>query len=591
MASTLLQELLVPQSSLAALTFAEVLQQEWGSSLSVDHQEAIRALLEAFEAGLTGKLSPHYHLSSIDPGIGKTQSVSAFLRTWKSQGFNPPSSVLIGLSRLQEIDSYLKDAGLEQQDIAILTSDPERNALGLAKVDHGYARVMFTTQQMIERRTRDRTFAEVEEFHFEGAPRALRIWDESLIPARPLVLKADEIGKLPHAFRRKAPKQAKAAQALTMQLWNAEKGEQVLITEEFQELPEGIRRSPDDAVASTLEALSALAGQRLEAVPSGDGVHLAGASRPLPSDFAPVVILDASARVRSTYKVWEASGGPLRRLPEATNDYSRLRVHLWERRVGKTVVDATGDVAEALAQLIQDDGTDDHWLIVTYKDQPIHPMLPTDLKALLEGRVHFLTWGMHHGTNAFSHCRNVVLIGQLSYAASDYRALAAACGAVDPKKPLEEDLRRGEYQHNLLQALTRASVRRSRGGRAGVCTAYVVASPNLGFADLIPETFPGCIMDRWSPDQSALEGRVGELIGLLADARRRRVPVVSKKELREALSMKGPNLSRLLRHSDVQVWFENNHVRVHRNALELPPGFDPYPGHGFTIDSLDDCSE
>lgn len=576
------------QSSLAALTLAQIVQQEWGSSLSVDHEDAIRALLDALEAGLTGNLSDRYYLSSIDPGVGKTQSVAAFLRVWKAQGFSPASSVLIGLSRLQEIDSYLNDAGLDRNDIAVLTSDPDRNAMGLPSADHGFARIMFTTQQMIERRTRDCTFAEAEEFHFEGGPRALRIWDESFIPAEHLVIKADELARLPLALRRKAPAHAEAAQALTMQLWGPEKREHLLIPQVFEELPVRPSRSQDTALVKTLEALSRLAGQKLETIKAGDGIHLAGASRPLPSDFAPVVILDASGRVRSTYRVWEQAGGLLHRLPVATNDYSRLRVHLWERNVGKTATDAFEDVADALGKLIDDDDTDDHWLIVSYKDHPLDGLLPKGLKAATEGRLHFLTWGMHHGTNAYSHCRKVVLVGQLSYGLSGYRALAAACGAPEPGEAMDEELQRGEYQHHLLQALTRASVRRSRRGLAGICTAYVVASPQLGFADLIPATFPGCIIDRWSPDQSALEGRVGELISLLADARRRKVPMVSKKELREALSIKAPNLSRLLQHSDVRVWFESNRVRVHRNALELPRGFDPYPGDGFTIDSLDD---
>jgi hypothetical protein len=278
-------------------------------------------------------------------------------------------------------------------------------------------------------------------------------------------------------------------------------------------------------------------------------------------------------------------------LPAATNDYSRLRVHLWEQRVGKTATDTFGDVAEALGELIEDDDTDNHWLIVSYKDQPIEPLLPKGLKAAMGDRLHFLTWGMHHGTNAFSHCRKVVLVGQLSYAPSDYRALAIACGGSDPDQAIEEDLKRGEYRHNLLQALTRASVRRSQRGLAGICSAYVVASPNLGMADLIPDTFPGCLMDHWSPDQSGFEGQVGKLIALLADARNRRVPFVSKKELRETLGIKGPNLSRLLQHHDVRLWLERHHIRVEHYGLMLPRDFDPYPGKGFTIERLDDCAD
>ncbi len=580
-------------SSLAASSLLQVTDQlnAYGSSLQGKHQHAIKALLEVLEQGLKGNLSPHYHLSSIDPGIGKTKSVATFLRVWKSQGFTPASSVLIGLSRLQEIDSYLEDAGLDPGEIAVLTSDPERNALGLPKEDHSFARVMFTTQQMIERRTRNCTFAEAKEFHFEGRPRALRIWDESFIPSEPLVIKADELGRLPHALRRKSPEHAEAAQALTMQLWSPEKGRRVLIPQVFEKLPEGMSRSQDTAFSKTLDTLSRVAGQELEAITAGDEVHLAGASRPLPSDFAPIVILDASGRVRSTYRLWEKAGGPLLRLPIATNDYSRLRVHLWERNVGKTATNVFEDVAEALGELIEEDQGDDHWLVVSYKDHLIEPLLPKALKAVKEGQLHFLTWGMHHGTNAFSRCRKVVLIGQLSYGQSGYRALAVACGASDPDDDTMEELRRGEYRHNLLQALTRASVRQSRYGRAGICSAYVVASKNLGMVDAVRQTFPGCLLERWSPDEPEVGGKVGELISLLQVARQQRVRQVSKKELCEALGMQASNFSRLVGHRQFSLWMDRNQVSMQARYFLIHGLFDPYPGDEFTIDELDDCAD
>ncbi len=562
--------------------------------MSVEHQEAIKALLEALEAGLKGDLSPHYHLSAIDPGIGKTKSVSTFLQVWKSQGFIPASSVLIGLSRLQEIDSYLEDAGLDRQDFAVLTSNDEENLKGLPEDDHGFARVMFTTQQMIERRTRGCTFAEAKEFHFEGGPRTLRIWDESLIPARHLVIKGYDVAHLLRPIYQKAPEYAEAAQNLTHQFLGSKEGDSVTIPKIFESLPGGIRASKDPVAYETLEALSALAGQTLSATRAGTDVHLAGASRPLPSDFAPVVILDASGRVRSTYKAWEKAGGPLRRLPAATNDYGNLMVHLWERSVGKIASRAPGallEVAEAVAELIDKDQTDDDWLIVSYKDHPIDPLVLRSLKVASKDRLHFLTWGMHHGTNAFSRCRKVVLIGQLSYGQSGYRALAVACGASDPDDDTMEELRRGEYRHNLLQALTRASVRQSRYGRAGICSAYVVASKNLGMVDAVRQTFPGCLLERWSPDEPEVGGKVGELISLLQVARQQRVRQVSKKELCEALGMQASNFSRLVGHRQFSLWMDRNQVSMQARYFLIHGLFDPYPGDEFTIDELDDCAD
>jgi hypothetical protein len=209
----------------------------------------------------------------------------------------------------------------------------------------------------------------------------------------------------------------------------------------------------------------------------------------------------------------------------------------------------------------------------------------------MEGRLHFTTWGMHHGTNAFSHCRKVVLIGQLSYGEAGYRALAAACGATEPDSDIEGELQRGEYRHNLLQALTRGSVRQSRYGRAGICSAYVVASKNHGMVDAVRKAFPGCLMHRWSPDQSDLDGRLGQLTSLLQDARKQRVQLVSKKDLRKALGMQPSNFSRLVRHREFSTWMDQNHVSMEGRYFLIHGIFDPYPGEGFTIEQLDELTE
>lgn len=584
----------MPPSSLAASSLNKLINQlkDNGSSPKADHKIALEVLLETLEAGLSDNLSQHYFLSAIDPGIGKSLAVSKFLQVWKERNFTPASSVLIGLSRLQEIEGYLKNSGLNKEDVAVLTSDHTYNELGVPKEDHPSARVMFTTQQMIERRTRDKSFADAEEFHFEGEPRSLRIWDESLIPAAHLVVHADEIAALPLVLRKAFPQLADTAHHLNGRIYSSEAGQRLTIPAEFGELPDGIRSIRNAKAIETLEALSRLAGQELEPVAIGDGIaELAGAATPLPEDFAPVVILDASGRVRSTYRVWEQTGGPLRRLPEVTKDYGNLRVYLWERRVGKAPLKLPGTVEEvvtAISDLIEEDRTDDQWLIISYKEPSIERQVREALRSDVNTRMHFLTWGMHHGTNEFKDCRKVVLVGQMSYGAGGYRALASACGASDPDKATLAELERGEYRHHLLQALTRASVRYNRHGQSGTCTAYIIASPNLGIHDAIAQAFPGCAVERWCPDEKDLGGKVGKLIKLLQSARNQGMRRITKKELRDALGIAAPNFSRLLGHREVTSWLDQNQVRVGQRELILRPTFEPWPGEGSTIDPLDE---
>src|SRR5690606_26207095 len=103
-------------------------------------------------------------------------------------------AVLICVARLSEIKSLVDAIGIDRGEVGILTSDQEVNGLGMA---HGQlARVLFTTQQMIESRCRGRRFESVKELQYLGKPRAVRIWDEAMLPAAPLKLTADDLHQL-----------------------------------------------------------------------------------------------------------------------------------------------------------------------------------------------------------------------------------------------------------------------------------------------------------------------------------------------------------------------------------------------------------
>jgi hypothetical protein len=586
----------VPPSLLADLALSEVSERlkGFGSYLEGDARDAISALLKTLESGLTGTLGPGYHLSAIDPGIGKSLSVSTFLRTWKAQGFIPSSSVLVGLSRLVEIKSYMREAGLDRDDVAVLTSDKELNDLGGPPDQHGTARVMFTTQQMIEKRTRGRKFADTDEFHFQGQPRSLRIWDESLVPAQPLKLRVDDLASLPRLLRHQSPEFAQEVQRFVSRLWGAKEHEAVVIPDTFKSAPKLSKAVKDAVMAEVLETMDRLSGRTTTMVDVGAaGLHLAGASAPLPPDFAPVVILDASGRVRSTYRIWENEIGDLHRLPHAANDYRNLKVNVWQRSVGQTGAikkpGALDEIVQAVAEVIDSDPASS-WLVVCYKEHPIDEKVRAALKSDLGDRLNFLTWGMHHGTNDFADCRKVVLVGQLTYGDAGYSALAAASGSAGVNQSVEilRDLKVGEYRHNLLQALTRASARKSKNGVAGACHAYVITSPGNGVHGLLADTFPGCTIETWAPAVVAeAKGQAGQLIGLLEGTKRRGERRLAKRELGSALNINPQNLSRLLNHRDVVAYFDRYGVNVTHHHLDFGVWFDPYPGGGFTVDDLD----
>jgi hypothetical protein len=257
---------------------------------------------------------------------------------------------------------------------------------------------------------------------------------------------------------------------------------------------------------------------------------------------------------------------------------------------------ALEEVIQAVADAVARDCEHD-WLIVSYLITPLRERLAGLLKEGVVDKLHFLHWGDHHGTNEFAHCRNVVLVGQLTYGAPEYPALASACG-VTPASRLEEaagELKDVEYSHNILQALTRASVRASLGGLAGTCNAFVIASPGTKARELIDQTFPGCSIDTWTPTWGEASGKAGQLIAILEEARHCRDPLrLPKKEVRAELGLNAQNFARLLGHHPAVTAFIRRHgINVRPRAIEFRgSALGPYSGpgyeNGFQVAELDE---
>jgi len=570
-----------------ALNDLETTLSSFGSSLSPSGRTALQALLESLEAGLHGILPPSYYLSAIDPGTGKSLAVASFLKAWKARGFLPDSSVLVGVSSLAEIDSYLQNAGLSREEVGVLTGDEPRNALGAPKAAHGDTRVLFTTQQMIQSRTRGRLLADAADFHYRGKPRSLRIWDESLTLGEAVTLRVDDLGLLASPLRQRNPAFVEAVKAFQRFLWDASAGQAIQVPNEFDTPVKGAERLPADAL-ETLGRLKKLTGQEVRLVDGSNGdIQLSGAFPALPADFAPAVILDASGRVRSTYKIWEERLGTLTRLPAAASDYRNLDLNLWPRGSGKqsmAIPSVRAEVVRAMADVINDD--DEDWLVIHYKDQPA---IFRELTALVEHRaderLHPLTWGQHHGTNRFAGIRNIMIVGQLTYGEAAYRSKASAAvggGAVNLSAGDLVELEGGEFSHHLLQALCRASVRSGQGGVAGACRAYVVANPLIATPERLHVIFPGSRLGEWRPAlTTGARGHAGGLIAYLA-GRFAAQPdsVVPKSDARKALGLSTPAFAKLLHHPAVADFMAGHRVITdHRSFESHKARFDPWTGY------------
>ena len=481
---------------------------------------ALTDLMVTLEQMAEGSALPYFYLSSLDPGVGKSEAVAHFVRTLVRSDAHRNVGVLICVSRLAEVEAYVKRMKLPESDYAVFTADDDMNKLGSGSP--ATARVLFTTQQMLERRCKDKLLLNTEVFGYLGQRRQVRIWDESILPGRVVTVSRDDIASLFKPLRRTYP-------ALTEALYQLFGGLAQMADGTLYDVPDfsaahGVevnevlrllnnRSNSDQAAASALWLLS---GKTV--VVRRDGAHgntLLSYEETLPSDLAPILVLDASGRVRGTYDEWERGRRTLRRLATAEKSYRNLTIHVWERGGGKnSFARAPDTLADGIASTINTKPGEE-WLIVCHQPNGQFDV-EASVRSLLQGdqrRVHFITWGNHHATNQFRDVKNVILAGTLFYRPSYYESTGRLSSGRSPASgPYPEDairhITQGEHRHLILQAACRGSVRQCDGDACWPCDVYIIASAKNGIPASLPAIFPGCTVKAWRPLAVALTGKV-----------------------------------------------------------------------------------
>lgn len=478
----------------------------------------LRDLASRLEALANGTAEPLTYLSCLDPGVGKTQTVIRFTKALLRSPEHRDVAVLICVGRLEEIRSYVDSAGLNDTDYAVLVSDDPKNLTlkELGNQDRNAARVLFTTQQMLESRAKLRgSFSDISEFWFDDRPRRVRIWDEACLPARPLAVDV----------------------SLIEGMTNAVKGQSVKLHAELKKLIRAIDDASDDSfvdvpdlegsgvdVATALGILSAekriirdamrdlylLSGKTVAVVKHGNNGSFVHYENTLPDDLKPYVVCDASGRVRQTYPHWADGRGDLVELQRATKDYSNLKVGLWQTSGSKSAWKTNAsELIDGITTTV-DQEPDRSFLIVYHMQSTSVPIdIPAEIRsrAINPGRLEFVYWGSEdcRATNRFRDIDRVILAGTLFMDESYYEAIARLSRGVPSDSRLAKEHRRqiklGEHCDLILQAVCRGSVRKLVNGRCGDCKVYVIAAANSGIGQLLKEgvIFPGATVEDWNP--------------------------------------------------------------------------------------------
>jgi len=479
-------------------------------------------LVATMEAMAVGAASNSFFLSSLDPGVGKTTALICFIQQllscWSYEGV----AALICLSRIDEVKRLVDEMGLSASDFAVLTRDDEAN--GLSATDGGQARVLFTTHEMVYKSCSGKPFSDVDAFKYQGWVRDVRVWDEAAVPGKAVSLSTDGLAALRGPLRSAHPSLAAEVEQLELAI----KAADLSVPFSFPDVQvvSGVSRwaarsGQNQTHGDQLKALYTLSDQLvlLRKRDNRSSVITALNTRDaLPADLAPMIIMDASGRVRATYDLWEEKGN-LVRLKEAPRRYDNLTIRVMDKGGSRSSWNANGEVlAKEVASRVDTKPNED-WLVI-YPKAACGGAAPDMIKGLLNTdpqRVSFLNWGQHQGTNEYRHIPNVILAGTMFYTEADYEMMVRGCGGIPNDQEFPEHLihqmKNGEHMHHILQALCRSSVRQGVGASCGRCDAYIIASKGSGIRDLLPTTFPGCRIKAWEQIKKKLSGKVGEAVG------------------------------------------------------------------------------
>ena len=343
---------------------------------SDEHWQALEDVARTMEDMANDTAPPKVFLSAIDPGIGKSQTVIHFARALVASTEHHDVGMLICVGRLDEAKSIALSIGIPLDKLAVLTSRDELNAL--SGTTAAEAQVLITTQQRIERMTEGRSFADAAAFHYRGRPRQVRAWDEAFLPGVAVTLDRDDLCFLPKLVRSFSPECAEALLRFAVGLTDKRDGEAVDVPDFgalyglslYDVLASAAgtsgRLRDDQQMAAT--ALVTLTGRTARVRHDGrSGNTLLTYRDTLPDDLAPLLVLDASGRVRQTYKWMEERRGSLVRLTAATKDYGPLTIQTWQTAGSKSGFEKNADtLTKGITDTILTKPTE-QWLVVVHK--------------------------------------------------------------------------------------------------------------------------------------------------------------------------------------------------------------------------------
>lgn len=499
----------------------------FGNGISPTHQRALEELAEALCAQALGIVRGRLAYA-LPCGAGKTQAVVALIAAAYRLGLDLTFAVSANtIKALCLIKRDLMNAGVPEGVIGLRH---DKNASELTEELEGET---VPPEARLDTGDDDRPIMLVSHSRMRGAnaalftqhrgkPRDLMVWDESMFRADAAAIPLKRLRDSAAHFSANA--QSAPALAAFVNHFRI-KVEAELAAQERGLKPatldlavdgigvhvaraEAMRMLSSDSSTEQGAATDALALLRLVELPvsvarTGRGddavIHHKIAVDPALSNIA---VLDASHTVRLLTRQGSVKDGTTKAMRECKR-FDRVRVRQYRVAAGKSTLRdprSAKKVALLAAEVIHTMPSHEAALVVTSKEwaAKLRQLLRSegiDLDTLIGGkpRVSILTWGRETSTNAYGHCKHVILAGVLRLP----RSVVAAKLAGERDDPLyratQEELDlvfRSEQAHCVLQAMQRGACRTVDDlGMAGGMTLYVL-DREIGLRDLLLESLP-----------------------------------------------------------------------------------------------------
>jgi hypothetical protein len=539
---------------------------------SMDQMDALVEIVLATGDILTGGRAGQFILSSCDAGLGKTQTLIHCIREIMTNPAWKDRSVLVCIPRIDEIKAFLRELGeAPGDDFAVLVNahEKELRAAGRGHENSSNARLLISTQAAVRKLLKGcKRLADVPELSYEGRLRTIKYWDEFLqhsidfaIPTTSLHILGGELGDSRSPYFTIG----QDILSLIMSTGPAVDGETIIapdFADKHADVDVAVLKAHLNShggaakdLGDVLENLWEVSGLPLKVHKSqGRSSAIITFREYLPADFAPVIVTDASGRVRQLYDEIKTNGCQLVELGRAVKNYSPFKVHLWDRSAAKHVFskgrngtpanpDDVEEIAGEMAKVVRSKAPRGRWLVICHGGErsrgklvdfgallqaelvdlsPVfvdHTYLPDPDRqaelAKLEAQgltVAVLNWGRHDATSAFKLFDKTIMIGCQYDPDAVVEAKVRANGRIPVDVPIPEErmkeARLGELKHHVLQGHNRGGIRGSDGDKCTPGEAWHVASAASGVTkDLYREDFPECVVKDWTPVEKKIRSK------------------------------------------------------------------------------------